>query len=118
MKLSEINFSTKNIEKIGDIQKSPTVPRPNLISSDSFVNTNLVKQEENQNFIQKAFNKLKSIFSFAKKDVNSSNENETLDLDTSKVTNNSFVSFKAKAGNKKISNLSQTEKQYNEYKNE
>ena len=116
MKLSEINFSTKNIEQIGEFQKLPTVPRPNLISSDSFVNTNLVKQEENQNFIQKAFNKLKSIFSFAKKDVNSSNENETLDLDTSKVTNNSFVSFKAKAGNKKISNLSQTEKQYNEYK--
>ena len=112
MKLSEVNISTKNIEKIGDIQKSPTVPRPSLISSDSFINTNSLKKEEKQNFIQKAFSKIKSLFSTSKNKINSSLDVQNLDLDAGKILNNSSVSFKAR----KESKLPETEKQYNEYK--
>lgn len=112
MKLSEVNFLTKNIEQIGDIQKSPALPRIKMNSSDSFVSEKTLQQEEKQNFIQKAFNKIKALFSTSKNKNNSSAKAENLDLDTSKVTNNSSVSFKAR----KESKLSETEKQYNEYK--
>lgn len=116
MKLTEVNILTKNIEKTGDVKKLPTVPRPNMVSSDSFVNTSVSQQEKKQNFIQKALNKLKSIFSNVNKNSNISEENKSIDLDISKISNKSLVSFKANPKNKKISNLTETEKQYNEYK--
>ena len=107
MKLSEVNLSTKNVEQINNIKKAPVILNQRMTKpvSDSFVNTSISKKEEKQNFLQKAWNKLKTIFS-SKKEVNSSIQNENLDLDITSSIKNSTVSFK---GPKKVNKATDRE---------